>query len=166
VNEVRRYSDKTITIAARHVRRALPHVPASHLSKRERLDLLIERLSRQGLQPHDLARPSGADACVAIASMLRVPDVDGSFYRPYHAFLRKQAKVDLLVLDSLTGTFDYKSPPMRQIPKTVGRGFRNLDYRDLETRIAARIAAQTPPKLSAEWGRVIARVLRMPGALP
>jgi len=161
VREVRRYSDKTIALAARHVHRALPHIVSSTLSKRDRVDLFVTYCVRQGLQPSDLARPSGADACVAMATVLRSPNwIDTErIYTPYAP----------LVIDSFNGPFDVKSPPLRQVPRKpakAGSALARLDYSDLETRIAARIAAMPQPvTLSASWKRVVARVMRMPGKI-
>src|SRR5512147_2944363 len=70
MREVRRYSDKTVTIAARRVRRAMRHITHAGLSMRDQLDMLVCQLIRQGLEPIDVARTNGDAALTVIASAL------------------------------------------------------------------------------------------------
>jgi hypothetical protein len=75
MREAHRYSNQTLQRAARHVRRALQHVPDHdryhRLSMREKLDLLVCQLQRQGIQPNDLVRRNAEPALAAIASAIR-----------------------------------------------------------------------------------------------
>lgn len=166
VKEVRRYSDKTITIAAKCIRRALRFIPGHELSVQVRVDRLIEYLVRNGFQPVDLARPTGAAALVAIASALPTTthrhiniDSEGSpilntpYVRTKPAIMIDSFTNDLATLQALHET------------KTTNRGlgWAGINYSALELQIAAQLALTTPVKLSKTWQRVIDRVMRMPG---
>jgi len=132
VNEVRHYSDKTVTTAARRIRRAMRHITHAGLRMRDQLDMLVCQLIRQGLEPIDVARANGDDALTIIASALSVP---ASVEDPRH-------KPGWIVVDSMVSEIEI-APGKKMflpVPKHV----------------------RTTREPSAAWQRVIDRVLRMP----
>lgn len=135
MREVRRYSDKTVTIAARRVRRALQHVPHSvNLPMRDRLDMLVCQLIRQGLEPIDIAKVNGADALTVIASALAS---DGTIKA---ADLDK--KPGWIIVDSYVSEIEIAPGKKMHLPTPQ------------------RVRTMQAP--SATWQRVIDRVLQMP----
>lgn len=132
------------------MRRALTQVPAyADLPLRERIELFVEQLTRQGLQPIDVARPSGADALLAIAATL-------DSRPPVPVDTGRQAQF----------AFDSCSHEWKTVDRTMtstGRTFAEIDYRAFEIRIAARMWGQTDVKLSSAWKRVVHFALYMPG---
>lgn len=135
MNEVRRYSDKTVTLAARRVRRALQHVPHStDLSVRDLLDMLVCQLIRQGLEPIDIVKANGADALTVIASALVW---DGTIKA---ADLDK--KPGWIIVDSYVSEIEIAPGKKMHLP--TPKRVRTL---------------QAP---SSTWQRVIDRVLQMP----
>lgn len=140
MKEVRQYSDKTIATAARRVRRALPFIPHKDLSDRDRVDVLVTQLIRQGLEPIDIARSNGEAAVMAIASALPLPQPieDVATDRA----LSPQRMPGAIVIDSMVTDFEFMP----------GRFMKLAEPR--------RVVTVREP--STTWQRVIARVLKMP----
>lgn len=134
MNEVRRYSDRTVTLAARRVRRAMRHITHEGLSMRDQLDMLVCQLIRQGLEPIDVARANGDDALVLVASAL---SWDGTIHA---ADLNK--KPGWIVIDSLVSEMEIAPGKFVKLP------------------VPKRIRTARAP--STTWQRVIDRVLQMP----
>ena len=135
MREVRRYSDKTVTIAARRVRRAMRHITHAGLSMRDQLDMLVCQLIRQGLEPIDLTKPSAADALMMIASALpRDSEIDST-----PGGLRKPGWI---IVDSYVSEIEIAPGKKMQLPTPK------------------RVRTSQGP--SATWQRVIDRVLQMP----
>jgi hypothetical protein len=111
MKETHRYSNQTLQRAARHVRRALQHVPDHdryhRYSIREKLDLLVCQCIRQGIQPSDLVRRNAEPALAAIASAIR-PDR----LRPPNVF-----PVGTIVVDSLVAIHDEVFATVEPPPK-------------------------------------------------
>jgi len=118
VNEVHRFSTQTLQRAARHVRRALQHVPDYRLSTREKLDLLVCRLIRLGLQPNDLVRKNAEPALAAIASTIQ-PDR----FQPPNVL-----PVGTIVVDSIVAVHDEVTmtvePPSKAWEHVINRVLR------------------------------------------
>ena len=134
MREVRRYSDRTVTTAARRVRRAMRHIPHKGLSMRDQLDMLVCQLIRQGLEPIDVARERGADALVIIASALPAKtaiDTETTGLKP-----------GWIVVDSYVSEVEIAPGKFMHLPTP--------------TRI------RTTKEPSSTWQRVIDRVLQMP----
>jgi hypothetical protein len=134
VNEVRRYSDKTIATAARRVHRAMRHITHKDLTLRDQLDMLVCQLIHQGLEPIDVARANGDDALVIIASALFW---DGTIRA---ADLNK--KPGWIVVDSYVSDFEIAPGKFMKLP------------------VPKRVRTLREP--SSAWQRVIDRVLKMP----
>lgn len=133
MNEVRRYSDKTIATAARRVRRAMRHI-THKVSMRDQLDMLVCQLIRQGLEPIDVARANGDDALVIIASALSAKtaiDTETTGLKPGY-----------IVVDSYVSEVEIAPGKKMFLPTP--------------TRV------RTTKEPSTAWQRVIDRVLRMP----
>ena len=137
MREVRRYSDKTVTVAAKRVRRALQHITHKGLSTRDRLDVLVCQLIRQGLEPIDVVREGGADALVIIASALPPATDDPAFDRAMAT-----RKPGWIIVDSYVSEVEI-APGKKMLLPTP-------------TRI------RTTKEPSTTWQRVIDRVLQMP----
>lgn len=135
MREVRRYSDNTVTLAARRVRRALRHIPHKGLSMRDQLDMLVCQLIRQGLEPIDITRTHSNDALEIIASALPAPD-------PADGTAQSYRKPGYTVVDSYVAEIEIAPGKTMKLP--------------------APQRVRTTQAPSATWQRVIDRVLQMP----
>lgn len=139
MREVRRYSNKTVKLAAKRVRRAARLIKGSWAYDRGlRVELLVAQLARQGLEPVDIVRPSGADALVAIASVL---DPHAERHRAIDTEYRQLYGGRHVSVDSCSMH---------------------------EAQIAAQLAQMRPPppsQLSVTWQRVVDCARQMPGGL-
>jgi hypothetical protein len=141
VREVRRYSNETVQLAAKRLRRAARHL-TSRLPPYDRLFVLARQAQQQGLQPHDFVGATGEDALVAIAQATPVP--------PSVAVDTETVHSGAFVVDSLTD--EYKTAA--KLPLIKLAPFAQL------TRLTQKAVRAT---LSPTWQRVLDHALRMPG---
>lgn len=131
---MRRYSDKTVKLAAKRVRRGVREMPKWGISNGEQVEILVAQLVRQRLEPIDIVRTTGEDAVIAIARAIQRPrevDVEqgtAGTGLPGH-----------VVIDSVP--FEFEPGKFMNMPRR-----RYL-----------------MPEISNTWKRVIERVMQTPG---
>lgn len=139
MNEVREYSNTTMKLVARRLRRAIRHM-SPLLSKETRFDALIAQIQQQGLRPIDFAGDSGEAALIVIAQAIAPPravDTETTGLVP-----------NTLVIDSLSR--EYKTASKKDQLFTLYGGRRR------PRRVTPRST------LSPVWQRVLQHALCLP----